>query len=363
MKKSFKYNIRANNLTFTNAEMIINLCRILYNLCLEHRILLWKQSKKSVSKFEQMRQLTELKKIYPEFKQVPSQSLQDVIDRLDKAFQGFFRRVKNGEIAGFPRFKGRDRYDSFVLKQAGWKIIDKKYLIIPKIGRFKMKLSRPIEGDIKTVTIRRSMTDKWYVCFSCDNIISKPLPKTDKTIGIDVGCESFLTDSDGNKIENPRFFKNSENVLAKRQQSLATKKRGSNNRHKAKMSVAKSHEKIKNQRNDFHFKIANKLVKENDKICIEKLHNWKTFRNLNRSMRDVAWFNFFNILKAKAVEAEREIIEVPARGTSQICSQCGETVAKDLSVRIHSCPHCKLSIDRDHNSAINIKRVGQTLVA
>jgi len=363
MKKSFKYNIRANNHTFDNTEKVLDLCRTLYNLCLEQRIYHWKHHRKSISKFAQMKQLVELKTVYPEFKQVPSQTLQDVIDRLDKAYDNFFRRVRNGEKPGFPRFRGRDRYDSFTLKQAGWEIVDKKYLIIPKIGRFKMKLSRPIEGDIKTVTIHKSLLGKWFACFSCDNVQSKPLPKTGKIIGIDVGCESFLTDSDGNKIDNPRFFKKSGDLLAQRQQSLATKKRGSNNRYKAKILVAKAHDKIRNQRIDFHYKTANQLVKNNDLICIEKLHNWKTFRNLNRSMRDVAWFSFFNILRFKAEDAGKEVIEAPASGTSQMCSGCGEIVPKTLDVRIHNCPHCKLSIDRDYNSALNIKRAGQTLVA
>lgn len=364
MQRTFKYNIRAGKQTLNNATRIIDLCRTLYNVCLEQRILVWKYRRKSVSCFDQINQLPELKRAFPEFKDIPSQSAQDVIERLDKAFKGFFRRLKDKSgKAGFPRFKGIDRYNSFTLKQCGWKILDKRYLIIPKIGRFKMKLSRPIEGDIKTVTIRKSFTGKWYVCFSCDNVQLKPLPKTGKTIGIDVGCESFLTDSDGNKIENPRFLKKTEDILARRQQSLVTKKRGSNNRYKAKILVAKAHEKIRNQRQDFHFKVANQLVSKNDKICIEKLHNWKTFRPLNKSMRDVAWWNFFNILRFKAEEAGKEVVEVPARNTSQLCSGCGKSVPKTLDVRVHNCPSCKLCIDRDHNSAINIHRFGTNLAS
>lgn len=362
MKKSFKYYIRANNQTIQNATKTIDLCRTLYNIALEQRILIWKYNRKSISRFDQMKQLPELKKCFPEFTKIPSQSAQDVIERLNKAYQGFFQRIKekNGN-AGFPRFKGVNRYDSFTLKQqCGWKL-EGKHLVIPKIGKFKIKLHRPIEGDIKTVTITRSSVGKWYACFSCDNVPAKPLPKTGKSIGIDVGCESFLTDSNGNKIDNPRFGKNSEDILTKRQQSLSKKIKGSNRREKARILVAKAHEKIRNQRLDFHFKTANKLVGENDKICIEKLHNEKTFRCLNRSMRDVAWFNFFKILRFKAEEAGKEVIEVPAGGTSQICSGCGKEVPKDLKVHIHNCPHCFLSIDRDHNSAINILRLGMSL--
>ena len=166
----------------------------------------------------------------------------------------------------------------------------------------------------------------------------------------------------GNTVENPRFYKKSQSVLTKRSQSLSRKKKGSSRRNKARVLVAKAHEKIFNPRHDFHFKTANQLLKENDIVYIEKMNAWNENKRLNKSMRDVAWFGFFDILRWKAEEAvTRQIIEVPAKDTSQLCSQCGNRVAKDLSVRIHSCPFCGLSIHRDHNAALNILRVGQTL--
>jgi len=239
MKKSFKYRIYINRTTVQKAEKWFSLCRQLYNDCLNERIIAYKERKESISVWQQMKKLPHLKKTFPDFKQVNSQTLQDVLQRLDKAYQAFFRRVKNGEKAGFPRFKGVYRYNSFTLKQTGWKLKD-KYLIIRNIGRFKIKFSRPIEGIIKTVTIHRTSSDKWFVCFSCDNVPSKPFPKTDKEIGIDVGCESFLTDSNGRKIDNPRFFKKSQDVLKARQQKLSRKKKGSNRRNKARILVAKA---------------------------------------------------------------------------------------------------------------------------
>jgi putative transposase len=361
MKKSFKYRIYANIETLQKAEKWLALCRQLYNDCLNERIIAYKERKESVSVYQQMKKLPIIKKAFPEYKQIGSQVLQDVIQRLDRAYQSFFRKVKNGsEKAGFPRFKGVNRYDSFTLKQTGWKL-EGKYLIIKNIGKFKIKLSRPIEGIIKTVTIHKTSSGRWFTCLSCNDVPFKPLPKTGKEIGIDMGCESFLTDSNGRKIDNPRVFKKSQDLLKMRQQKLSRKTKGSNRRDRARILVAKAHEKVFNQRKDFHFKIANQLLKENDIVYIEKLNNWKTFRNLNRSMRDVAWFGFFSILKAKAEEAGRKIIEVPARGTSQICSSCGKEVSKDLSVRVHSCPFCQLVLDRDHNSALNILRLGQSL--
>lgn len=358
--KAFKYRIEANNQTISKAENWITLCRHLYNTALEQRISIYKQDRGSISCYDQINQLPELKKAFPEYKEVSSQTLQDVIERLDGAYSAFFRRVKNGEKPGFPRFKGMNRYDSFTLKQAGWKL-EGKYLTIKNIGRFKIRLSRPVGGKIKTVTIRRTPTGKWFVYFSCNNIPDKPLPKTNNIIGIDVGCESFLTTSNGDKIENPRFFNKSKDILAMRQQRLSKRHKGSNRRNKARILVAKSYEKIRNQRRNFHFKVANQLIRENDVICIEKMNSWNSNRGLNRSMRDVAWFGFFNILHFKAEEASREVIEVPARNTSQACSQCGCIVPKDLPIRIHHCPHCGLTLDRDHNAALNILRLGQSL--
>jgi len=358
MKKTFQYRIKANQETLQKAENWLSLCRQLYNDCLNERIIAYKENKKSISQYEQMKRLPQLKKVFPNYKQVNSQTLQDVIQRLDKAYQGFFRRVKNKEKAGLPRFKGQNRYDSFTLKQTGWQL-DGRYLEIKSIGKFKLFLSRQIKGDIKTITIHKTSTNRWFVSFACDNVPEKPLSKTNKEIGIDVGCESFLTDSNGRKIDNPRFFKKSQDVLVMKQQKLSKKKRGSNRRNKARLLVAKIHEKIFNQRKDFHFKTVNKLIKEFDKIYIEKFNSFKSFRSLNKSMRDVAWFQFFNILRFKAAEAGREVVEVPAKNTSQLCSKCGRIMEKDLSVRIHKCS-CGLEIDRDWNAALNILRLGQS---
>ncbi|PIV10440.1 MAG: transposase [Candidatus Portnoybacteria bacterium CG03_land_8_20_14_0_80_41_10] len=360
MKKTFQYKIKSNLQTEQKAEKWLSLCQQLYNDSLNERIIAYKENKKSISQYEQMKRLPQLKKVFPEFKSVNSQTLQDVIQRLDKAYQGFFRRVKakNGK-AGFPRFKGQNRYDSFTLKQTGWKL-NNNYLEIKNIGSFKLFLSRPIEGNIKTLTIRRTLTNKWLACFSCENVPQKLLPKTNKEIAIDVGCQSFLTDSKGNKIDNPRFFKNSQDVLAARQQKLSQKVKGSYRKSKARLLVAKIHQKIFNQRKDFHFKTVNKLIKENDKIYIEKFNSFKSFKGLNKSMRDAAWFQFFNTLRFKAVEAGKEVIEVPAKNTSQICSKCGRIVEKDLSVRVHKCL-CGSEIDRDWNAALNILRLGQSL--
>jgi len=359
VKKSFKYRIQANPQTIQQANHWLDLCRNLYNTALEQRISIYRQNKGSISCFDQIKQLPELRASFPEYREVGSQVLQDVLERLDRAYQGFFRRVKNGDKPGFPRFKGRNRYDSFTLKQAGWKL-EGKYLTIRNIGTFKLRFSRPIEGDIKTITIRRTSTGKWFAVFTCDNVPEKPLPKTGKVVGIDVGLESFLTTSEGIKIGNPRHFDNAKAKLAMRQQRLSRRTKGSKRREKARVLVAKAHEKITNQRRDFHFKVANQFIKAYDSICIEDMDSWNSLNHgLTREMRDAAWFGFFDVLCWKAEEAARMVIKVPARDTSQLCSRCGARVPKDLSVRIHSCPFCGLTIDRDHNAALNILRAGQ----
>ncbi len=359
-RKSFKYRVEANQQTIKIAEGWLFLCCDLYNACLEQRNMVYSQNKNFISSFAQMRELPSIKNEFPEYKDINSQVLVEVIQRLDRAYSAFAGRLKNGQKAGLPRFRSKKRYDSFTLKKSGWQL-DGKYLTISKVGTFKIKLSRPIEGDIKTVTIRRTSTNKWLVCFSCKNVPYKILPYSDKVIGIDVGCESFLTTSDGTKVENPRFFKKSEDKLAIRKRIYSRRVKGSNRKEKSRVLVAKSYEKIYYQRRDFHFKLANQLLKYYSTIYVEKMDSWNSHRVLNRSMRDVAWFGFFQILNGKAEEAGRLVLGVPAKGTSQLCSQCGKEVPKDLSIRIHSCPYCNLKIDRDINAALNILRVGQTL--
>jgi putative transposase len=362
MKKTYKFRAYINKTTEDQTNKVLELCRQVYNLCLSQRINAWKLHRKYISKFDQIKQLPELKKTYTEFKQIPSQSLQDVIERLDRAYQNFFNRVKKGETPGFPRFKGINRYDSFTLKQVGWKL-EGSNLSVYNVGIFKIRFHRqiPKEAKIKQIIIRRTSTGKWYISFVCDNVIPKVLPKVNKAIGIDVGCESFLTDSNGLKIENPRWLNKSFDKIKKLQQKLSKQVKGSNKYKQTKLLLSKVHEKISNQRRDFHHKVAKYYVDNYDTICHEKMNAFISFRNLNRSMKDVAWFQFFNILSYKAEEAGRTIIKVPAKNTSQQCSQCGKIVPKTLDIRIHNCPYCNCSLDRDFNSALNILRLGTSL--
>lgn len=366
MRKSFVYRIYPSKSIQIVLNNQFNLCRQLYNTALEQRIDVYKTRKKSISKFQQMNELKELKESFPEYKEIFSQSLQQVLKTLDTAFQNFFCRVKQKQIPGFPRFKGKNRFNSICFPQYpfGCKIINKK-LIIGKIGSINIKLHRPIEGIIKTTTIKKTPSGKWYAIFSCDKILIKPLPKTDVVCGIDLGISKFAVTSANEIIENPRFFKKAEEKLAQRQRRLSSAKKGSNNRNKFRILVAKAHEKIQNQRKDFHFKIVNDLLKRYDTIFVEDLHikNMMQNSNLAKYITDCSWNNFVQRLEWKAEEAAKEIIKVNPKNTSQACSNCGTIVKKDLSVRVHDCPNCLISLDRDYNSSINILRAGLALAS
>lgn len=362
MRKTYLYQARINKTTEANCNQWLEICRTLYNLALDQRICVYKQHGKSISAVQQMSELPDLKEAFLEFKLVGSQCLQDVIQRLDKAYKSFFQRIKEGKgKAGFPRFKGYSRYDSFTLKQAGW-TLEGRYLYVKNVGRFKLFLSRPIKGDIKTVTIRRSAAGNWFVAFSCDNVPAKEFPNTNAEVGIDVGLKAFCVDSDGNQVKPPQYFRQSEKLLRRRQRSLSRKKKGSIGRNKARILVAKAHEKVSNQRKDFVHKTANFYIAAYNTIYVEDLnikgmvHN----RHLAKSISDSGWGMFFNFLSYKAEEAGRTVVKVSPRNTSQICSCCGEKVLKSLSVSIHHCPFCNLVLDRDYNASLNILRLGQS---
>jgi putative transposase len=365
MRKTFKYRLLGNKTTFIRADEWLLLCQRLYNIALEQRIYIYRNNRKTISCYDQCKQLPELKEALPEYESVGAQVLQDVILRLDKAYKAFFRRVKNGNgKAGFPRFKSRDRYHSFTLTQNGWKL-EGKYLIIRNVGRFKLRLSRPIAGNIKTVTIRRQTSGNWYVCFSCDNVPEHKLEPSAKTVGIDVGVKSFCVDSDGHREFNPNYFRQAEEKLKVRQRVLCRRVKNSNGRKDARILVAKAHEKVSNQRIDFLHKVANHYVTNFDVIYIEDLNISGMIKNnhLAKSINDASWGKFFELLYYKAEGAYRKVVKVPRfEPTSKTCSECG-AINQELTLadRQWACKICGTSLDRDYNAAKNIRRVGQAL--
>lgn len=365
MRRAFQYRAKINRATEAHALDWLDKCRTIYNLALEQRILLYKQHKYSISCYSQGKELTELKKQFPEFKFVDAQCLENVLARLDNGFRRFYQRIKSGaNNAGYPRFRSADRYDSFTLRRTGYRI-EGRNLYIRNVGRFKLFLSRPVIGEIKTVTVKKTPSGKWCVSFLCDNVPERVFPATSKEIGIDVGIKNFLVDSDSNVIENPKYFRNSEKLLSRRQRRLSRRKKGSGGRQEARFLVAKAHEKITNQRKDFLHKVANDYINRYAVISIEDLNisGMVKNRHLSKSIADASWGMFFGMLSRKAEEAGRTVIKVNPGGTSQVCSRCGEKVPKKLSVRVHDCPFCGLILDRDENASRNILALGQGVQA
>ena len=361
LKKTYKYRLSPTRGQQALLEKQLSLCRWLYNHFLEERKTLYEENKTKLTCYDQIKKIPELKKEKPELKNVYSQTLQDVARRLDKSFQNFFRRIKenkNGEPQkpGYPRFKGYWRYDSFVYPQSGFQLKDDKPHL-SKIGFLKIKLHREIEGDIKTLTIRRTNTNKWYACFSVEN--NKELPKKKEiknAVGIDVGLTSFLTTDRGEKVDNPRYLIKSEEKLAKTQRGHSRKKLKSKNRQKSRLRIAKLHEKITNQRLDFLHKLSRKLINNFQLIAFEKLNIKGMIKNkyLAKSIIDASWNKFLQQLRYKAAEAGLWAVEVDSKNTTQVCSGCRKIVPKTLAFRKHKCPKCGLTIDRDINAARNI---------
>jgi putative transposase len=405
MRKVFKYRLYPNTTAEKKLYFTLNRCRELYNAASSERkdsyqlhertqlqinsetgqvvaaTMTAKQRVKAVGYYGQKRALVEIKKLREEYQGIASHVLQDVILRVERAFQRFF------DGAGFPRFKGPNRYDSFTYPDgAGWKLdveeqgnSFKGTLHLTRIGDIKVRLHRKIEGKIKTVAIKREV-DHWFVVFSCEVEEPAPLPVSYEDVGIDLGVTHLATLSNGEMIEHPRYYRRAKKTLEKRQQALSRKKKGSHRRERAKKLIGKAHRKIANQRRDFHHKQSRKLINRYQVIVFEDLHIGNLTRRpkpkqdeetgqylpngaaakggLNKSILDAGWGMFVGMCSSKAAGAGRTLLTVDPTFTSQVCSGCGQVRKKDLSERWHTCD-CGTELDRDVNAAINILARGQ----
>ena len=361
MRKTFRYRIFPTHKQDTILEQTLDSCRWLYNHFLEQRKNAWENEKKNLSRYDQSNTLKLLKQEHPFLKNVYSQVLQDISTRIDLAFRAFFRRVKTVEKPGYPRFRGKFRYDSFTYSQGGFKLL-KNVVQLFKIGGIKIKLHRPIEGKIKTCTVKKTPTGKWFVSFSCEIEHKAPEQPIEPAIGIDMGLESFATLSNGEEIENPRFFRQEEKVLGRAQKKLSKQEKGSKTRNKTRKIVARIHERITNKRHNFSHQLARKLVNRFNTIITENLSindmQKGNFRCINKSIGDAAWRMFLELLVFKAEYAGKHCIQINPAYTSQICSKCGNRHKLKLSDRVYHCPSCDLLLNRDHNAARNIIRLG-----
>lgn len=341
---------------------ILKLCRKLYNHALNERKTAYKESGQGLTYRQQQNALPIFVEANPEYKKVHSQVLQDVLHRLDFAFQRYFAKE-----AGYPRFKNRDHYRSFTYPQvdAVKKTFSQPgFIFLSKIGFVKMKAHREFPaGSVSRVNVKYH-GGKWYVNLTAEIPETKPVPVYKNVVGIDMGLSHFAALSDGTIVDPPKYFRQSEKKLARAQRRLSRKKKGSNNRGKAKEKVAKIHAKIANQRKDFLHKTSAAIVKQFDVVVMEDLRVKNMVRNhrLAKSIYDAGWGQFQKYVGYKCQRYGKVFVLVDPKGTSQTCL-CGENVPKDLSIRIHECPACGLVMDRDLVSAKLILERGLEKIA
>lgn len=356
--RNYKFRIYPNKEQESKLTNWLTTCRIIYNSALADRKNYYERTGNGLTRIAQQETLKADKAKHPKVKEVHSQVAQEVLFRVERAYNNFFRRVQAGEKPGYPRYKGPGQYKSLTFTQFGDGLgasFQNDKLKLSKIGLVKIDLHREIHGQVKICTIKREQSGKWYAVLAVEEYPVLFSPNW-QTIGLDVGIKEFAVLSNGEKIANPKHLQKSERKLKTLQRSLSRKKKGSKNRAKARNKLARQHEKIRHQRKDFHHKISDQLVWRYGKIVVEDLQITNMVQNhkLAKSISDAGWGEFISMLTYKAESAGRMVEKIPPYGTTQQCSRCGSIVKKDLSVRIHACPHCGLVLDRDHNAAINI---------
>lgn len=358
-RRTFKYRVYPNRAQAEALDAQLDEACRLYNGALQERRDAWRMQRTSLSYYHQANQLKAIR-ADGSLDLANFSACQDVLRRVDKTFKAFFARVKRGERrVGFPRFRSRRRYDTLTFPSYGdgCRLRTNGRLYLQGAGEIKVKLHRPVEGTIKTVSIRRE-AGKWYALFACE-IEPARLPASDEAVGIDVGLTTFAVLSDGSEIANPRYARKAAATVRRAQRKVARRRKRGNGRRKAVVLLQKAHAHVVNQRNDFHHKVARALVDRFGLIAVEDL-NVKGLAGslLARSVHDAGWGRFLQRLDDKAESAGRQIVRVNPNGTTQRCSRCRTTVPKTLSQRWHACPACGLSLSRDENAAREILRLG-----
>lgn len=372
MFRSYELRLLPNKAQVAAFEEILRDSCETYNAGLQERCEAWKLQRKNITYNDQCAEITELRKD-PRFAKIAVDIQREPLRRLDRAFKAFFRRCKAGEKPGFPRFRSWRRYDSFLFSLP--RILDGK-VRIPNLGWFKFKSHRAIEGTAKTATVKR-VGDKWTVRVVCDIGPAPEKIAVSSATGIDLGLTNFITLSDGQSVDNPRWTRKHAARIAAANQRLARKVRGSKNRLRAKEALRRAHQRAADARKNFAHHVSKWLLSGYDLIAFEKLKIANMARSasgtldqpgknvaqkcgLNKSILDAAWAQLIWQITYKAEYAGKWAIPVNPRGTSIRCSGCGVRIEKTLADRQHNCV-CGVSLDRDHNAAINIHRLGISL--
>ena len=370
MHRTYEYRCLPTGRQSRALDELLELTRQLYNAALQERRDAYQKTGKSISYFDQCKALTQIRKDDPTWAAISLQIGRGALQRVHLAFQSFFRRVREkASRVGYPRFKSKDRHRTLHLgpnyhvthmigqdgQPNGWAILQFKGLP----GKVRVWLHRPIPADAEQKATRLVKDAKGWKLQIVLAFPDVPLHEPTVAVGIDVGVEKFLTTSDGDQIPNPRLLEKKFKVLRREQRSLARKKRGSGNRARQKQVVARLHEQVRHARADFHWKTAAWLVTQGKTLVVEDLNIRGLARGrLSRQIHDVGWGDFLRRLACKAESAGLPMVKVNPAYTSQDWSGCGERVPKPLRVRVHDCPYCGRTLDRDQNAAMNIRRAG-----
>lgn len=368
--KSYKFRLYPNQCQKQMIEKTFGCKRFVYNHFLAKSIEDYKQTRRSNSYNQNSKVLTALKKELGWLSEVDSWATQNALRDLDVAYQNFFRRVKQGQKPGFPKFKKKNSKQSYKTTNPN-KVqlpVEDNKVRLPKIGWVKFKQDREILGRWLSMTISRNPSGKYFISINCCEVPHKEYETTGSLVGVDLGIKDFAITSNGEKFENPEFLRNSEQRLKMLQRRLSKKQKGSKNFEKARIKLAKQHEKVANQRNDFLHKLSTSLVKNHDLIALESLKVKAMVRNrkLAKSISDASWAEFVRMLQYKCEWNRKLLVQIDTFfPSSQLCSSCGykNPQVKDLGVRGWTCPECGTYHDRDINAANNILKEGLRIIS